>query len=109
MKRYLGVDLHRTHRLAPIQGLNLRLLVQTQHQRPLRRMGIQAHNVPYLLDQPRIGGQLEGFAAVRLQPESLPDARNGPVAESAFVWTKTAEQILASVARFCQRTSVTGH
>jgi hypothetical protein len=26
-----------------------------------------------------------------------------------FVWTKTAEQILASVARFCQPTSVTGH
>ncbi len=25
-----------------------------------------------------------------------------------FVWTKTADQILASVARFCQRTSVTG-
>jgi transposase len=27
----------------------------------------------------------------------------------AFVWTKTADQILASVARFCQRTSETGH
>jgi transposase len=26
-----------------------------------------------------------------------------------FVWTKTADQILASVARFCQRTSVTAH
>ncbi len=26
-----------------------------------------------------------------------------------FVWTKTADEILASVARFCQRTSVTGH
>ena len=26
-----------------------------------------------------------------------------------FVWTKTADQILASVARFCQRTLVTGH
>jgi len=26
-----------------------------------------------------------------------------------FIWTKTADQILASVARFCQRTSVTGH
>lgn len=26
-----------------------------------------------------------------------------------FVWTKTADQILASVARFCHRTSVTGH
>ncbi|MGD0291598.1 MAG: IS630 family transposase, partial [Candidatus Binataceae bacterium] len=26
-----------------------------------------------------------------------------------FVWTKTADQILDSVARFCQRTSETGH
>lgn len=27
----------------------------------------------------------------------------------AFRWTKSADEILASVARFCQRTSVTGH
>ena len=26
-----------------------------------------------------------------------------------FVWTKTADEILASVARFCQRTSNSGH
>ena len=26
-----------------------------------------------------------------------------------FKWTKTADEILASVARFCQRTSETGH
>ncbi|HEY9287463.1 MAG TPA: IS630 family transposase, partial [Candidatus Dormibacteraeota bacterium] len=26
-----------------------------------------------------------------------------------FIWTKTADDILDSVARFCQRTSVTGH
>jgi transposase len=26
-----------------------------------------------------------------------------------FVWTKTAEQIFESIARFCQRTSGTGH
>jgi DDE superfamily endonuclease len=26
-----------------------------------------------------------------------------------LVWTKTADQILASVRRFCQRTSMTGH
>jgi len=30
-------------------------------------------------------------------------------AAKPFIWTKTADQILASVARFCQRTSVTGH
>ena len=27
----------------------------------------------------------------------------------AFVWTKTADQILESVARFCKRTSDSGH
>jgi len=27
----------------------------------------------------------------------------------AFVWTKSADEILASVTRFCQRTSETGH
>jgi hypothetical protein len=26
-----------------------------------------------------------------------------------FVWTKTADEILASVARFCERTSDSGH
>jgi len=26
-----------------------------------------------------------------------------------FCWTKSADEILSSVARFCQRTSVTGH
>ena len=26
-----------------------------------------------------------------------------------FVWTKTADEILANVARFCARTSETGH
>jgi transposase len=31
------------------------------------------------------------------------------VAPKPFVWTKTADDILASVARFCQRTSNSGH
>jgi transposase len=35
------------------------------------------------------------------------DAHNK--APRPFCWTKTADEILASVARFCQRTSVTGH
>ncbi|HLZ95791.1 MAG TPA: IS630 family transposase, partial [Candidatus Dormibacteraeota bacterium] len=26
-----------------------------------------------------------------------------------FLWIKTADEILASIARFCQRTSVAGH
>ncbi|MGH9967666.1 MAG: IS630 family transposase, partial [Pyrinomonadaceae bacterium] len=30
-------------------------------------------------------------------------------APKPFIWTKTADEILASVARFCQRTLETGH
>lgn len=30
-------------------------------------------------------------------------------APTPFIWTKTADEILASVARFCQRTSASGH
>lgn len=30
-------------------------------------------------------------------------------APTPFVWTKTADEILASVARFCMRTSNSGH
>ena len=30
-------------------------------------------------------------------------------APKPFVWTKTADEILASVARFCARTSESGH
>jgi len=31
------------------------------------------------------------------------------VAPRPFVWTRTADEILASVARFCQRTSASAH
>jgi len=38
-----------------------------------RRIQIQAHDVPHLLHQPRIGRQLACFSAVRLQPKASPD------------------------------------
>ena len=45
----------RQNRLRPIQRLYLRFLVHTQHDGMLRGIQIQAHNVPHLLYQPRIG------------------------------------------------------
>jgi hypothetical protein len=44
----------------------------------------------------------------------LETAINAYIAENnadpkPFVWTKTADNVLASVARFCQRTSNSGH
>ena len=67
--------------LGPIQGLDLRLLVHAQHQRPLWGIEIEAHHVPHLLDEEGIGRQLEGLGAVRLQAERPPDAADRAVAQ----------------------------
>ena len=56
----------RQNRLRPVQGLHLRFFIHAQHNGMFRRIQIQAHDVPHLLNQLGIGGQLECFAAVRL-------------------------------------------
>ena len=57
------LNLSRAHwqkRLASIQRLDLRLLVHAQQaQSPLRRRQVEADDVVNLLDEQRIGGQLE--------------------------------------------------
>ena len=42
---------HRQHRLGPIQSLDLRFLLYTQNHGPIRRIEIQAHNIPDLIDE----------------------------------------------------------
>ena len=65
--------LHRQDRLGAVQRLDLRLLVDAQHDGPLGRVQIQADDVADLGDELRVPGQLERLRAVRLQPERLPD------------------------------------
>ena len=47
---------HRQHRLTPIEGLNLRLLVYAQYQCLIRRIEIQTDDVAHLLDKERVLG-----------------------------------------------------
>ena len=74
----MGVTLHltrahRLHRRGSFGGLDLRLFVDTQHQRPVGRVHIQPDNVAHLLDKQRVARQLEGLAAMRLEPKRMPD------------------------------------
>lgn len=71
---------HRQEGLGPIERLDLGLLVDAQHQRPVGRTEIEPDDIAHLLDKQRVGGELEGLAPVRLQAERLPDAvdRRGP-------------------------------
>jgi hypothetical protein len=64
---------HRQQRLTAVQRLNLGFLVHAQHQRPIRRMEVQTHDVAHLFNEQRILGELEALDPVRLQPKSPPD------------------------------------
>lgn len=50
---------HREGRTAAIQRLNLGLLVHAQHQRAVWWHQVQPHHVADLLNQQRVGGELE--------------------------------------------------
>lgn len=66
-----------SHRLRPVQGLDLRLLIHREHQRSLGRVGVQAHDVVDLLHEQRVGRQLEGVRQMRLELEPPPDPVHG--------------------------------
>ena len=68
---------HGQHGLGAAQGLNLDFLIDAQHHGVIGRVQIQAHDVAHLLDEERIGGELEGFAAMRLQGKALKDPVHG--------------------------------
>jgi hypothetical protein len=71
---------HRQQRTCAIQGLNLRLFIDAQDKRCIRRMEIQADNIAHLLDEQRIGRQLERLGPMRLQAKGPPDAMHGTAA-----------------------------
>ena len=56
-----GQDGHRA-----LGRLDLRLLVDTQHQGAIGRVEVEAHHVAHLVDKGRVARQLEGLRAVRL-------------------------------------------
>jgi len=65
---------HRQQRLRAIEGLDLALLIDADHQRLVGRIEIEPDDVAHLLDELRIGGELERLRPMRLQRERAPDA-----------------------------------
>ncbi len=56
--------LQRQPRLSSIQGLNLRFLVDAQHQRLIGRIQVQAHNVTQFLDKPFVSAELKSSSCL---------------------------------------------
>ena len=70
----------RQHRRRPVERLDLRLLVHAQHDRRLRRVEVEPDDVAHLVDELRIGRELERLRLMRLQPERAPDTADRALA-----------------------------
>src|SRR5215472_2987152 len=90
---------HGQRRLRAIQGLDLRFLVHTQHQRFIGRIKIEPDNVTHLVDKQRILGKLEGLTAMRSQSESLPHAMHTAATQA----TSRRQRASAPVRRLFRR------
>lgn len=73
---------HGKQGLGAIESLDLRLLVDAQDQRSLRRSQVQAHDVADFLDEERIAGKFEGLRPMRFEAECAPDSSDGHVAHA---------------------------
>ena len=63
----------RQHRSGPVQRLHLGLLIHAQHQGGLGWVEVQPDDVADLVDELRIGRELERLGEMRLEPERPPD------------------------------------
>ncbi len=68
-----GARDHRQHRGGPLQRPDLRLLIHREHRRVRRRSEVEADDIADLVDQERVGGQLELLHQPGFEPEGPPD------------------------------------
>jgi len=72
---------HGQTRLRAIQRLNLALLVDTEHQRVLRRIEIEADDSRQFLEKPGVARQFERLAQVGFEIVAPPDVADGRLAD----------------------------
>ena len=95
--------LHRQPRLGTVERLDLRLLVDRQHQRVLRRIEIKTDNILHLGGELRVVRQLEGLHPVRPQTVRRPDALHAAMADPGGLRHRPAGPVRPLTRRFGQR------
>ena len=68
---------HGQYRLGSVEGLDLGFLIDTQNNRSIRRVQVQADDVADFLDEVGIGREFERLVEVGLEPEGAPDSTDG--------------------------------
>src|SRR4030095_3324694 len=91
---------HRKNWLLAIEGLNLRLLIDTHDERLVGWIKIQSDDIANLLDEQRILRQLERLRPMGLQCEGSPDSAYSSLAEPASLRHRSSAP-MCGVLRFC--------
>ena len=76
---------HGQHRLGAVQSLNLTFFIHAKYQGMIGRIQVKADDVPYLLDEERIGGKFEATSSVRLHGKGLKHAMHGGFGNATVV------------------------
>ena len=63
----------REHRRGAVEGLDLGLLVDAEHEGGIGRVDVEPDDVAHLVDEERVGRELEGVDQVGFEPEGPPD------------------------------------
>ena len=74
---------YRQQWLRAVQRLNLRLLIDAQHQGFVGGMQVQTDDIPHFFNEQRVLGELKRFGAMRLQSKRAPDAIDRALAQPA--------------------------
>ena len=80
---------HREHRLLAVERLDLAFLIHAQDERTVWRRQVEPNDVADLVDELRVGGQLEGLGPVRLEGERAPDATDGGMRQAGILRHRT--------------------
>src|SRR6266849_3698998 len=95
---------HGQNWLRAIQSLNLRFLVNAEHQSLIRRIHIKPHYISYFVDEQRILGKFEALATVRGQSESSPHPMDAAATQAA-----SCRQRASAPVRSILRRGLQGH
>ena len=96
-------EAHGQQRLGALQGLNLALFIDAQHHGFVRRIQIQTHDIPHLLHEEGIAGELPVALPMRLETEGPPDAVDGGLREARLGGQRTATPVRGVVGSSPQR------
>ena len=87
------------HRLRVLQRLALALLVDAQHENVLGRAHVQPDDIAQLLDEERVGRELEVLAPVRLQAKQLEVAMHARLGDAGLAGHRANAPMRRAVSR----------